>query len=63
MNTDKETRFVPQRNQDGSDVYCPVDPEKTLPLGAVELNENCVEKDVVERYSGNIDVQSRDTGP
>jgi hypothetical protein len=60
MKTNKEKRFTPQKNQDGSDVYCPIDSEKKPSVDAVELNENCVEKDVVERYSGNIDIK---TGP
>ena len=57
MKTDKEERFTPEKNQDGTELYCPFDSEETSAVDAGQLSEDCVEKDVVERYSGNIDIK------
>jgi len=49
--------YVQTKKPDGNDVYCPVDSEDIESAQRVEDAENCVEKDVVERYSGNIDIK------
>ena len=48
----KTEDYVPTKNPDGADVYCP------FPVDNADMSEDCVEKDVVERYSGNIDIRS-----
>ena len=57
MKTNKDKRFTPQKNQDGNEVYCPLVPEHKAEAGADASSEDCVEKDVVERYSGNLDIK------
>ena len=58
MNTDKKQRFRPEKYSDGTDVYCPLDSKKKTWAGPLEQNGDCIEKDVVERYSGNIDIEN-----
>ncbi len=53
----KNTYFI-VKDKHGNDLLCPLHTVKNK--NAVfdsEFNE-CVEKDVVERYSGNIDIES-----
>ncbi len=56
METHPETGFNHVKGEDGTDFYCETgpDPDKIAPEG--DLSENCVESDVVRRYSGNIRV-------
>lgn len=50
--------YVPSVNSDGADVYCPFDSDIDDSTGAVDKSDDCIEKDVVERYSGNINILS-----
>jgi hypothetical protein len=52
----KENTYIPAKDTDGKDIYCPVasGAEPAAP-SAPDLSD-CVEKDVTERYSGNIKV-------
>jgi len=58
MNTNRVKGFRPQKNADGTEVYCPLDSDETAMANPKQPNEDCVEKDVVERYSGNIDIKN-----
>ena len=58
MNNNKKVDYVPTKGSDGADVYCPFPVDNADSSSAVEPSEDCVEKDVVERYSGNIDIRS-----
>jgi hypothetical protein len=57
MKTERKDHYAPQKSPDGTDVYCPLDSESVPEVDTAGTSEECVEKDVVERYSGNIDIQ------
>jgi hypothetical protein len=57
MKTKKNDHYAPTKSPGGTDVYCPLDSENVPRAGNAGTSEECVEKDVVERYSGNIDIQ------
>ena len=57
MKTKKE--YTPVKSTEGTDVYCPMDAiSNSAGAVAAEIDE-CIEKDVVERYSGNIDIKHK----
>ena len=55
---DKTETYVPQKGSDGTEVYCPFTVDNAESNSTVDTRNDCVEKDVVERYSGNIDIRS-----
>ena len=58
MVSNKSNVYVNKKTKDGQDVLCPIDELKTD--GVIENEpEECVEKDVVGRYAGNIRVRSQ----
>jgi hypothetical protein len=52
METDSQKKYTPVKDSQGADHYCPV--ETDVAASENEGFDACVEKDVVERYSGNI---------
>lgn len=54
MKTDSHKKYVQVRDTQGTDHYCPAETGGTV--FASEEFDACVEKDVVERYSGNIEI-------
>ncbi len=55
MKTESKKEYTKVKGPQGTDHYCPVAAD-----GAPSENEiidECVEKDVVERYSGNIEIK------
>jgi len=51
-----ETYFV-VRNEDGETYLCPIISVRNRDAVTDDEMENCVEKDIVERYSGNINLE------
>ena len=55
MKTDSEKKYTNVKDPQGTDYYCPVETYDTP--SANDIFDVCVEKDVVERYSGNIQIK------
>jgi hypothetical protein len=55
----KKEHYMPKTNSDGADVYCPLPADDAGATDVVDAGDDCVEKDVVERYSGNIDLRGK----
>ncbi|WP_373500860.1 hypothetical protein [Desulfococcus sp.] len=51
-----EKTHIPAKDIHGNDYYCPVPGGPELSEPAAPDLADCVEKDVTERYSGNIDI-------
>jgi len=51
-----ETYFV-VRNEHGDDYLCPLNSVRNKDAITDDELDSCVEKDIVERYSGNIDIE------
>ena len=51
-----ETYFV-VRDKHGDDYLCPLNSVGNKEMITDDELDSCVEKDVVERYSGNIDIE------
>ena len=58
MHTEKKNHYRYVKDQEGTDVYCPVAAEDRAAVDSNAGSDECVEMDVVERYSGNIDIRS-----
>ena len=54
----KKEQYIAKVNSDGANVYCPFDSDNDTAMDATDTRNDCIEKDVVERYSGNIDIRS-----
>jgi hypothetical protein len=57
MKTDSEKKYTHVKDPQGTDYYCPLEKHGTPP--ANDIFDGCVEKDVVERYSGNIQIKEK----
>jgi|GEM_PF-2263690 len=57
-NTDKATHF-PIRDENGTDYLCPIDAVENQNAITDQEFDECVEEDVVRRYSGNVTVQAK----
>ena len=53
----KNTYFI-VKDQQGDDYLCPLNSVRDKGALTDDELDNCVEKDIVERYSGNIDIES-----
>ena len=53
--TKDETYFV-VKDMNGDTYLCPLNAVKDRDLITEDEVDNCVERDIVERYSGNIDI-------
>ena len=53
-----DTTFVLVRDKDGERFLCPVNCSPGKSSKSVELNDDCIEEDVIGRYAGNINVAS-----
>ncbi len=57
MGNNREITHVNLKDKDGRDYLCPVDPAGSEP-DFIELDLNvCFERDVPERYAGNIHIK------
>lgn len=57
MATIYKNTYFNVKNQDGIDYLCPLNAIKDTDAVSDHEFDECVEKDVTERYSGNIDVR------
>lgn len=53
----KKTYYI-VKDKHGHNYRCPLDAVKDRNAAPDQAFDECVEKDVVERYSGNIDIES-----
>ena len=58
MATINKNTFFSVKDKHGNDYLCPLNALKGRDAGSDQAFDECVEKDVVERYSGNIDIES-----
>ena len=58
MNTSHKDTYVIVKDENGYDYLCPLEAAQTKNAELRESSEECVEKDVFERYSANIDIQT-----
>jgi hypothetical protein len=57
MKTHTQEKYVETRDENGNDYICPLSDAHNA--GSMP-GDDCFEKDVLERYSGNIDIVGRD---
>ena len=53
-----DTTFVLVKDKDGERFLCPINSSRSVSTKTIELNDDCIEADVVGRYAGNINVES-----
>jgi hypothetical protein len=58
MATPNSTAYFIVKNKNETDLLCPLDAGGTRAAGDELAGDDCFEKDVAERYSGNIDIVS-----
>ena len=59
MNTKNKDTYVVVKDENHTDYLCPLDAVKAGDAAGGQVSADCLEKDVVERYSGNIEVATR----
>jgi len=59
MSTKNKDTYVVVKDEDHTDYLCPLDAVKADGAAAGQVSTDCLEKDVVERYSGNIEIAPR----
>lgn len=55
MKNDSQINYTMVKDSQGTERYCPLKTDAVVI--ADEISDACVEKDVVERYSGNIEIK------
>jgi len=58
MKTNNKDMYLIVKDRFGNDYYCPLGALADSSSASDQGFDECVEKDVVERYSGNIDIKS-----
>lgn len=58
MSLSKSSVYVRKTSKEGQEILCPIDDVDDTKTVVEEDTEHCVEKDVVGRYAGNIEVRS-----
>ena len=53
-----DTTFVVVKDKDGEGFLCPINSGRSASPKPLNLNEDCIEEDVVGRYAGNINKES-----
>ena len=53
-----DTAFILVKDKDGEKFLCPLNSSRNVSAKAIELNDDCIEADVVGRYAGNVNVAS-----
>ena len=56
MSTNSSTQYVRIKANDGQDLLCPIRTEIDPDNVAEEIIDDCFERDVLERYAGNIEI-------
>ena len=60
MDKHNEERYFEIRDENGSDFLCPFTDDQINDADNHLHKDDCLEKDVAERYAGNIDIVGRD---
>jgi hypothetical protein len=66
MSNYDDTEYIMTKAKNGQKFLCPINSDRLCPINSdrghldhsVDLNDDCIEEDVVRRYSGNINVKS-----
>ena len=58
--TNNAVKYIETKDRYGSDVLCPLTDEQEGNGTSAVLMDDCFEKDVAERYSGNIDIAGKE---
>ncbi len=53
-----DTTFILVKDKDGERFLCPINSDRSVSSKTIELNDDCIEEDVVGRYAGNINIES-----
>ena len=53
-----DTTFILVKDKDGERFLCPLKSSRSVSSKTIELNDDCIETDVVGRYAGKINVAS-----
>ena len=56
MNTFNTEKYIETKDENGRDYICPVYEDRKDSTAYKIHTDECFDKDVVERYSGNIDI-------
>ena len=59
MKTNHTNRYIETKDAYGNDLLCPLPEAQEVRGTRNVLSEDCFEKDVAERYSGNIDIAGK----
>jgi len=59
MVTKNKETYVVVADESRTDYLCPRDAVKAGGAAAGQVSDDCLEKDVAERYSGNIEIVAR----
>jgi len=60
MKTNTAEKYIETRDENGNEYLCPISDEPGDNNASRITGDECFEKDVLERYSGNIDIVGRD---
>jgi hypothetical protein len=60
MKTNTAEKYIETRDENGDAYLCPISDEPGDNNASRITGDECFEKDVLERYSGNIDIVGRD---
>ena len=60
MKTNTAEKYIETRDENGNDYICPISDEQGDNNTSRITGDDCFEKDVVERYAGNIDIADSD---
>ena len=60
MKTNTAEKYIETRDENGNEYFCPFRDEQGDNNASRITGDECFEKDVLERYSGNIDIVGRD---
>ena len=51
-----DIKYILTKDKNGERFLCPIDSGRDNSDQSVDLNDDCIEEDVVRRYAGNINV-------
>ena len=58
MAKNDEITFIRVKDLNGDEFLCPINTVTDNSSKRVEVNDDCIEEDVVGRYAGNIDIKA-----
>lgn len=59
MVTKNKETYVVVKDENHTDYLCPLDAVKASGAATEHVTDECLEKDVAQRYSGNIEITDR----